>query len=127
MTPMNTLSHCDNVDTIQDNADVQLLSSDTFNQQLQAIDVALADKIKDSFSSDPLVLQVIHQMEKELPLFNRSRAEDWTFDNGHLYYKTHLYVLESACHNLVTTTHSSFKGGHDSHLRTIALLSKHYW
>ena len=24
-------------------------------------------------------------MEKELPLYNRSRAKDWTFDDGHCY------------------------------------------
>ena len=82
MAPTDTLSHQDDMDTTQDNTDVQLLPSNTFDQQLQAIDVALANKIKDSFSSNPLILQAIHQMEKELPLFNRSRAEDWTFDNG---------------------------------------------
>ena len=64
--------------------DIQLLFPDTFDQQLQAIDVALVDKIKDSSASDLLVLQAIHQMEKELPLFNKWRAEDWTFDDGQL-------------------------------------------
>ena len=82
MTPADTLSHQDDVDTTQDNMDVQLLPSNTFDQQIWAIDRALADKIKDSSSSNPLVLQAVHQMEKELPLFNRSRAKDWTFDNG---------------------------------------------
>ena len=76
MAPMDTLSCQDDVDTIQDNADVQLLPPNAFNQQLQAIDVALVDKIKDSSSSNPLVLQAVHQMEKELPLFNKSQAKD---------------------------------------------------
>ena len=89
--------------------------------------MALADKIKDSSSSDLLVLQAIHQMEKELPFFNRLKAEDWTFNDRRLYYKTCLYVPESAHHDLVTAAHSSFKGGHGSHLCTIALLSKDYW
>ena len=81
MTPADTLSHQDDVDTTQDNTDVQLLPSNTFDQQIWAIDRALADKIKNSSSSNPLVLQAIHQMEKKLPLFNRSRAEDWTFND----------------------------------------------
>ena len=62
--------------------DIQLLPPNAFDQQLWTIDVALADKIKDSSSSNPLVLQAIHQMKKELRLFNRSRAEDWTLDDG---------------------------------------------
>ena len=127
MAPANPLSCWDDMNTTQDNMDIQLLPSNTFNQQLWAIDVALADKIKDSSSSDPLVLQAVHQMEKELPLFNRSRVEDWTFDNSWLYYKTHLYVPELACHDLVAATHSSFEGGHGGHLHTITLLSQDYW
>ena len=80
MAPTDALSCRDDMDTTQDNTDIQLLPSDAFNQQLQAINVALADKIKDSSSSNLLILQAIHQMEA--PLFNRLRAEDWTFDNG---------------------------------------------
>ena len=81
MAPVDALSYRDNMDTIQDNTDIQLLPPNAFNQQLWAINIALADKIKDSSSSNPLILQAIHQMEIELPLFNRSRAEDWTFDD----------------------------------------------
>ena len=66
-------------------------------------------------------------MEKELPLFNRSRAKDWTFDDGQLYYTARLYVPELACHDLVTATHSSFEGSYGGHLCTITLLSKDYW
>ena len=84
MAYTDALSCRDAVDTTQGNIDIQLLPPDTFDQQLWALDVALVDKIKDSSSSDPLVLQAVHQMEKELPLFNRSKAEDWTFDDGRL-------------------------------------------
>ena len=85
MAPADTLSCQDDMNTSLDNTDVQLLPSDAFDQQIPAIDIALADKIKDSSSSNPLVLQAVHQMEKELPLCNRSRAKDWTFDDGHCY------------------------------------------
>ena len=127
MAPTDALSCWNEMDITQDNTDVQLLPPNTFDQQLRAIDVALADKIKDSSSSNPLVLQAVHQMEKELPLLNRSRAENWTFDNRQLYYKTHLYVPKLAHHDLVATAHSSFEGSHGSHLCTITLLSKDYW
>ena len=42
-------------------------------------------------------------------------------------YKGYLYIPKPAHHDLVTTAHSSFKGGHGRHLHTIALLSKDYW
>ena len=96
------------MDTSLDNADIQLLLSNTFDQQIRAIDVALADKIRESSSTGLLVLQAVHQMEKELPLFNRSKAKDWTFDNGHLY------IPDIAHHDLVTAAHCSFEGGHGS-------------
>ena len=60
MAPMDVLSRWDDVNTSLDNADVQLLPSNAFNQQIQAINVALTNKIKDSFSSDPLVLQAVY-------------------------------------------------------------------
>ena len=87
MAPTDALSHWGNVDTTQDNTDVHPLPFDAFDQQIRAIDIALADKIKDSTSSNPLVLQAVHQMKKDLLLFNRSRAKDWTFNDGWLYYK----------------------------------------
>ena len=127
MAPADALSCWNDMDTTHGNMDIQLLPPNAFDQQLQAIDVALVDKIKNSSACDLLILQAIHQMEKELPLFNRSKAEDWTFDNGWLYYKTHLYIPEPAHHDLVAITHSFFEGGHGGHLRTIVLLSKDYW
>ena len=127
MAPADALFHWDNLNTTQDNTNIQLLPSYAFDQQIHAIDMALADRIKDLSSSDPLVLQPIHQMKKELPLFNRLKANNWTFDNGQLYYKAHLYVPKIACHDLVTATYCSFKGRHSGHLWTITLLSKDYW
>ena len=82
MAPADALSCWNDMDTTHGNMDIQLLPPNAFDQQLQAIDVALVDKIKNSSACDLLILQAIHQMEKELPLFNRSKAEDWTFDNG---------------------------------------------
>ena len=42
-------------------------------------------------------------------------------------YKGCLYIPKPAHYDLVTTAHSSFKGGHGGYLHTIALLSKDYW
>ena len=59
MASTDALSHQDDVDTTHDNMNVQLIPTDAFDQQLQAIDVALANKIKDFSSSDPLVLRAV--------------------------------------------------------------------
>ena len=56
MAPADALSYQDDMDTTKDNMDIQLLPPNTFNQQLQAINVALADKIKNPSSSDLLIL-----------------------------------------------------------------------
>ena len=127
MASADALSHRNDMDTTLDNTNIQLLPSNTFNQQICAIDMTLAIKIKNSSSSNLLVLQAIHQREKELLLFNKSKAKDWTFDDGCLYLKTHLYMSKVAHHDLVTATHCSFAGSHGSHLYTIVLLSKDYW
>ena len=127
VAPVDIPSHQGNIDTTQDNADVQLLPFDTFDQQIQAINVALADKIKDLSFKNLLVLQAVHQMEKELPLFNCLRAKDLIFDDGWLYYKSHLYIPEIAHHDLVSPAHCSFKDSHRGHLQTIVLLSRDYW
>ena len=112
MAPANTLSHQDDMDTSLDNMNVQPLLSNAFNQQIWAINMALVDEIKHLSSSNPLVLQAVHQMKKELLLFNRSQAKDWTFDDRQLYFKHCLYILEVACHDLVNVTHCSFERGH---------------
>ena len=116
MAPADALSCHNGMDTSLDNRGVQPLPLDAFNQHIQAVDVTLADKIKESSSNDLLVFQTVHQIKKELPLFNRFKVKDWTFDNSHLYYKIHLYVLEIACHDLISTTHCSFEGSHGDHL-----------
>ena len=127
MAPANALSQRDDIDTSLDNMDVQLLPSDALNLQIQAINMALVDKIRNSSFSDLLVLQTVHQMEKELPLFNRSCAKHSIFDNGWLYFKHCLYIPKVAHYDLVATTHGFFKRGLGGHLQTIALLSKDYW
>ena len=127
MAPVDPLSHHNDMDIFLDNTNIQLLSSDAFDQQVWAINIALVDKIKELSSIDPLVLQAVHWMEKEFPLFNRLKAKDWIFNDGHLYFKTCLYVPDIACHDLVSAAHCSFEGSHDGHLHTIALLSKDYW
>ena len=69
MAPADALSHQDNIDTTLNNTDIQLLPLDAFDQQIHTINMALVDKIKYSSSSNLQVLQAVHQMEKELPLF----------------------------------------------------------
>jgi hypothetical protein len=66
MGSANTLSHCDNIDTANDNLELMLLPNDLFTH---TIDVALADRIALSTPSDPLVLSVLQALDEGASLF----------------------------------------------------------
>ena len=84
MAPADTLSRCDFIDTSSDNIDASIVSDPVV---IQALDLILACHIKLSSSSDPLVLQALSNLADGSPLFPHSALKDWTFDNGHLYFR----------------------------------------
>ena len=93
MGPADTLSRKDEVDTSKDNQDVVLLPPTLF---IKAIDIVLADKIALSSPSDPLVSAVLHALDDGKLLLARASKHDWHYDNGKLYFKNRLYILEIA-------------------------------
>jgi hypothetical protein len=60
-------------------------------------------------------------------LFPRSSLVDWTFDNGNLYYKHHLYVPPPARSALLHSIHSSHLTGHLGRFRTKAIVERDFW
>ena len=124
MGPADALSHLLDPDTSSDNVDITLLSDDLF---IHAIDVALIDKISSSSSTDPLVISALQNLSVGSPLFPRSSLSDWCFSNSLLYFKNCLYIPAPACHDLVSSVHSSPAAGHSGFFRTYALLSRDYW
>ena len=124
MRPANTLSCKDEVDTSNDNQDVILLPPALF---IKAIDVALTDKIAHSSPSDPLIFAALHALDDGKSLLARVSKHDWHYDNGKLYFKNQLYILESAWQDLVLSIHASETCGHGSIFHTFNLLQQDYW
>ena len=89
MGPANALSRKDEVETSDDNQEVTLLKGKDQYFHLCTIDVALADKISSSSTSDPIITKALTTMndasgEPWIPWTNRT---NWEFTNGALYFK----------------------------------------
>ena len=89
MAPADALSRHNHVDTTQDNQEMVICPEPVI---IQALDLALAQKIQSSTKSDPLVLQALESLKVGSPLFPRSSMDDWHMTNGHLYFKGHMYI-----------------------------------
>ena len=89
LAPADALSHYNQVNTSSDNADTTIVPEPAV---INALDLTLARHIQSSSSTDPLVLRAIQNLSDDTPLFPHSSLADWTFDNGHLYYKGWMYV-----------------------------------
>ena len=95
MAPTDALSRRDSVDTSSDNVDMAICPEPAI---IGALDLALARHIQASSSSDPLVLWAIENLHTNTPLFPCSSVKDWTYENGHLYYKGWLYIPPETHH-----------------------------
>ena len=124
MGPADALSHLPDPDTSSDNVDVTVLPDDLF---IHAIDTALIAKITSFSLSDPLVVSALQNLSVGSPLFPHSSLSDWHFSDSLLYFKNCLYIPAAACHDLVSSVHSSPAASHGSFFRTYTLLSRDYW
>jgi hypothetical protein len=124
MAPADALSRRDHVDTSLDNNNSSIVPSPAI---INALDLSLVHHIKSSSASDPLVLQAIQNLSEETPLFPCSTLEDWTFNNGNLYYKHRLYVPPSSRSPLLHSIHSLYLTGHLGCFRTKAIIERDFW
>jgi len=95
MGPADALSCRDEVDTSLDNTAVTMLPT-VSDVLICALDVRLAERIAEFTTTNPLVKDATNAMAKHSSLFPRTAHDDWTFLDGVLYYKSHLYVPEPA-------------------------------
>jgi len=126
MGPADALLRRNEVDTSLDNTAVTMLPS-VSDVLIRALDVRLAKRIADFTATDPLVKDATDAMAKHSSLFPRAARDDWTFLDGALYYKSHLYVPEPARQELVHSLHCSQAGGHGRYFRTVHLVQRDYW
>ena len=59
---------------------------------IQALDLALAQKVQSSTQSDPLELQAFKALKLGSPLFSHLSKDDWHMTNGHLCFKGRMYI-----------------------------------
>ena len=87
----DTLSHCPDLlpHADDDNDGVTLLLPSLF---VNIIDMALSHRIESTSTSDPLVLQAVQSMNKDVPLPFHSCLSDWQVKAGILSYQGRVYV-----------------------------------
>ena len=124
MGPVDTLSHKDAQDTSLDNVDTSIVPNSII---INALDLELSSAIAKSTPSDPFVLRVLSALKEGSPLFSCSSLSDWTFDNGHLYFKGQMFVPPSSHSALLHAIHSSPLSGHMGIFHTKAILEHDYW
>ena len=124
MAPADTLSRRDHVDTTQDNQEASICPEPII---IQALDLALAQKIQSSTKSDPLVLRALESLKVGSPLFPRSSMDNWHMTNGHLYFKGRMYIPPHERQAIVQSIHDSSTTGHAGCFRTKALLERDFW
>ena len=124
MAPVDALFRCDHVDTTLDNQEVSICLEPVI---IQALDLALAQKIRSSTKSDPLVLQALESLKMGSPLFPRSFLNDWHMTNGHLYFKGCMYIPPYKQQAITHSIHDSPATGHTGHFHTKALLERDFW
>ena len=109
MALADALSRRDHVDTTLDNQEASICPEPII---IQALDLALTQKIRSSSKSDPLVLRALESLKKGSTLFPCSSREDWHMTNGHLYFKGRMYIPPHERQAIVRSIHNSPTSGH---------------
>ena len=126
MGPADTLSRKDEIETSDDNHEIMLLKGRDQYFHIRAIDATLAKKISSSSTKDPIITKALAAMNHDSgePWIPQMTVADWEFIDNSLYFKHHLYIPESARHDLVRSLHESPAGGHEGFFRTFHRMQK---
>ena len=67
---------------------------------INALNLTLSRHVQSSSASDPFVLKALAALDEGSPLFTQATLSDWSFDNGHLYFRKQLYSDKQNCYNV---------------------------
>ena len=123
MASMDALSRCDHIDTIQNNQEMAIYPEPII---IQALDLALAQKVWSSTQSDPLVLQALKALKLGSSLFPCLSINDWHMTIGHLYSKGCMYIPPHEWQAITCSIHNFPTTGHAGHFQTKALLERDF-
>ena len=109
-----------------DNEGVTLLPPSMF---VHVIDATLSHCITSASSDNPLVLQALQSMNKDIPPAFCSCLSDWQITKGVLTYKGHIYVLDddNLHHTILLCHHDHKTAGHPGFLKTHQLVATEFW
>ena len=109
-----------------DNDNVTLLPPSLF---VNLIDSALSHCIESASAGDPLILEALQSMHKDIPLPFHSRLADWQIEAGILTYKGHVYVPagDSLHCPILERCHDHESAGHPGFLKTCQLVAAEFW
>ena len=129
MGPMDALSRKDDVDTDDDNREITLLGKADQYFHVNALNAALATKIAQSSTHDPIVSRALEAMNSDQgePWIPCTLKANWHFEEGKLYFKGRLYIPESNRHDLIKSLHESPCGGHEGFYCTLHCVQRDYW
>ena len=91
--------------------------------------MALSHCIESASAGDPLVLQALQSMNKDIPLPFRSHLSNWQVEAGILTYQGQVYVPndDSLHHTILQCCHDHETTGHPSYLKTCQLVTAEFW
>ena len=126
MIQSDSLSHRpDHILNNTDNDDVIVLPDNIF---VQLLDLDLQNEILQKTIDDEFFSKAVTSLKDHGPTPIRSALEDWSSDNGLLFYQGCCYIPDDKDLQLriIRQHHDSSTGGHPGHLKTLELIKHSY-
>ena len=96
---------------------------------VRLIDTELRDLIANNERHDMVILEAIQALRggKQLPM--NSKIDDWTFENGLIFYKDKCYVPNNLdlWQKILEKYHDTIPIGHPGQLCTQEIVQREYW
>lgn len=108
------------------NNDVIVLPDNIF---ICLLDLDLQDEILQKTIDDKFFSKAVISLKEHGPTPIHSALDNWSSDNGILFYQGHCYIPDDKDLQLriMQQHHDSATGGHSEHLKTLELVRCSYW
>ena len=127
MIQSDSLSRCPNhILNDTNNDDVIVLPDNIF---IHLLDLDLHDEILQKTINDEFFSKALTSLKEHGPTPICSALDDWSIDNGLLFYQGRCYIPDDKNLRLriVQQHHNSTTAGHLDHLKTLELIKPSYW
>ncbi|KAF8642819.1 hypothetical protein AX16_009398 [Volvariella volvacea WC 439] len=96
---------------------------------ISKIDTNIMEEIRKAPIQDDRIKQTIEGLMGKSPLPQHVRKEDWTTENGLIYYQGRCYVPDHQTlrRDIIKATHDTPTIAHPGQLQTLVILRRYYW